>query len=77
MHAVCTRPSPIRLSPLSTLSTLPTCGCSIVILRVRGWPVPFLVVSKPIKCGEELLYSYGSGYWKFFWNLQVLRVKHN
>lgn len=29
-----------------------------------------MVVTAPIKSGEELLYEYGSSYWTFFWSLE-------
>ena len=30
----------------------------------QGWPVPFLVSTKEIKAGEEVVVDYGKKYWQ-------------
>lgn len=39
-------------------------NCNIFPVLIRGFPHLFLVTTKCISAGSELLYEYGSGYWK-------------
>ena len=44
------------------LSPLCLPACSIISVNVRGWPYLFVVTTRDVEAGQELLYSYGGGY---------------
>ena len=39
-------------------------NCMFVVVRVQGWPSAFVVTTKTILKGGELLLDYGAPYWK-------------
>eukprot|EP01083_Nonionella_stella_P094201 264229_1 len=55
-------------------------NCAFVVVRVYGWPTVFVVTTKGIKKGDELLLDYGKEFWDSIkqnnrWNNIIQKVR--